>query len=189
VKKHSTYRNYSASVFASKKMPLSDQGINQERYTLIPRTLIFLTRGDKILLIKGSPSKRLWANLYNGIGGHIEPGEDILSAANREIYEETGLISNDLWLCATITIDTAQNPGIVLFVLRGYCQEGEFIPSEEGDLEWIQISLMSNLPMVEDLPILLSRILPLRKDEPVLSGHYSYDESGKMLIRFYDKFS
>jgi len=75
-------------------MPVTDQGLNQDRYMLIPRTLIFLTRGDKILLIKGAANKRLWANLYNGIGGHIEPGEDILSAARRELKEETNLTSD-----------------------------------------------------------------------------------------------
>ena len=79
-------------------MPATDQGLNQDRYMLIPRTLIFLTRGDNILLIKGAVNKRLWANLYNGIGGHIESGEDILSAARRELTEETSLTSDNLGL-------------------------------------------------------------------------------------------
>ena len=69
-------------------MPVSDQGINRRRYTLVPRVLIFLTQGSKILLIKGAKDKQLWAGLYNGIGGHIEQGEDILSAVNRELYDK-----------------------------------------------------------------------------------------------------
>ena len=51
---------------------------------LIPRTLIFLTCRDLVLLLKGAPHKRLWANRYNGIGGHIERGEDVLTAAQRD---------------------------------------------------------------------------------------------------------
>lgn len=64
-------------------MPSSDQGINRERYMLIPRMLIFLRRGESVLLLKGAPTKRLWAGKYNGVGGHVERGEDILSAARK----------------------------------------------------------------------------------------------------------
>ena len=39
---------------------------------LIPRVLIFLTRGESILLLKGATTKRLWADKYNGIGGHAD---------------------------------------------------------------------------------------------------------------------
>ncbi|MCC6299789.1 MAG: hypothetical protein IT314_10855 [Anaerolineales bacterium] len=52
-------------------MPLSDQGTTSNRYTLIPRTAIFLRRRDSYLLLKGAPTKRLWANKYNGLGGHL----------------------------------------------------------------------------------------------------------------------
>jgi len=40
-------------------MPKSEQGISAGRYMIIPRTLIFITRGDSVLLIKGAPDKRL----------------------------------------------------------------------------------------------------------------------------------
>jgi 8-oxo-dGTP diphosphatase len=49
-------------------MPQSDQGVTKDRYTVIPRTAIFLRRGDSYLLLKGAPTKRLWANQYNGLG-------------------------------------------------------------------------------------------------------------------------
>ena len=104
-------------------MPASEQGVTRDRYTLIPRTLIFLTRGDHVLLLKGGPEKRLWANRYNGIGGHIERGEDILTAARRELVEEAGLSVPGLRLCGVVTIDAGQEVGIGIFVLRGECSE------------------------------------------------------------------
>ena len=46
-------------------MPQSDQGVTSDRYTIIPRTAIFLRRDESYLLLKGAPTKRLWANKYN----------------------------------------------------------------------------------------------------------------------------
>ena len=64
-------------------MPASDQKVSHEHYSLVPRTLIFLTCGENVLLLKGAPQKRLWAGQYNGVGGHIERGEDVLSSVLR----------------------------------------------------------------------------------------------------------
>ena len=165
-------------------MPVSDQGSTDDRYTLIPRTLIFLTRGDRVLLMKGASSKRLWANRYNGIGGHIERGEDILSAARRELEEETGLTPEDLWLCGTITIDVGKNPGICVFICRGECPTGTPIDSTEGTSTWIPENELGEYPLVEDLNTLLPRVLALKKDDPPLSALYTYDEKDQLVITF-----
>ena len=100
-------------------MPASDQGVNFDRYMFVARTLIFLTRGEKVLLLKGAQNKRLWAGLYNGIGGHIEKGEDVISAARRELFEETGLASSNLMLHGIVTVDTQGIPGVCIFIFKG----------------------------------------------------------------------
>ncbi len=163
-------------------MPRSDQGVFTDRYTLIPRTLIFVTREDHVLLLKGSPNKRLWANLYNGVGGHIEQGEDALTAANREFTEETGLKAVDLRLCGTITVDTGERTGIGIYVFRGGCTGGEPKSSPEGTLEWVPFSDIHALNLVEDLYVLLPRVLASGPRTPPFSAHYHYDEREKLIV-------
>jgi 8-oxo-dGTP diphosphatase len=168
-------------------MPVSDQGTFHDRYMIIPRTLIFLTCGERLLLLKGAPHKRLWANLYNGIGGHIERGEDVLSAARRELLEETGLTCPGLRLAGTVIVDTGDSPGIAIFVLQGELVEESSAAvraSDEGQLEWVAVGDLYQLPLVEDLPYLLPRLLARQPGDPPFSALYRYDEAGRMLVSF-----
>jgi len=61
------------------------------RYAATPRTLIFVTHGGDVLLVRGAPHKGWWAGRLNGVGGHIERDEDVWTSARRELREEVGL--------------------------------------------------------------------------------------------------
>jgi 8-oxo-dGTP diphosphatase len=165
-------------------MPISDQGISLDRYMLVPRTLIFITCGDKILLLKGDKNKRLWAGLYNGIGGHVEQGEDILTAARRELREETGLSSMDLRLCGIVTVDTETNPGVCIFIFTGESAQEELLASREGSLEWLPYAELAHLPLVSDLPLMLPRILESTNDGKLFFAHSTYKANGDLALTF-----
>ena len=165
-------------------MPAENQNIKLERYQFVPRVLIFAIREEQILLIKGSPDKKIWPNLYNGVGGHVEQGETIISAARREFLEETGLELILPQLCTFVSIDTGQSPGIAMFVFIGAAQNGIPKPSSEGALEWVSLGELNHLPAVDDLKVLIPISLKNYEDNTIGLGHYAYDVNGKMLIEF-----
>ena len=165
-------------------MPASDQGAINDRYLLIPRTLIFITRGESVLLLKGAPHKRIWANLYNGVGGHIERGEDVITAARREIVEENGLKPEALWLCGTVTVDAGESIGIGLYVMKGFCSEGTPLTSEEGELEWVPFNEIQSKALVDDLPLLLPRVMDQSPGDPPFSAHYHYNQQDILIVDF-----
>jgi len=164
-------------------MPKSDQVIQSKKYQVIPRTLIFIfDEAQHVLLIKGSEDKKRWANIYNGIGGHIEAGENILEGAWRELAEETGLTDIPLQLCGQIMVDVSDDLGIALFIFRGFTEGHAVQSSEEGELFWASMDLLKGLPIVEDLPILIPKALNYQAGEPLFIGKSFYSEDDCLMI-------
>jgi 8-oxo-dGTP diphosphatase len=165
-------------------MPIEDQGVLDDRYKVIPRVLIFITCGSAVLLLKGAPTKRLWANLYNGIGGHIEQGEDVLSAAYRELIEETSISGVALHLAGTIMLDVGETTGVGIFVFHGEVKSQEEYVSPEGTLEWVEFDRLGQIQLVEDLPVLLPLVLRKEDDPRLFAGLYRYTENNQMVVSF-----
>ncbi len=167
-------------------MPAADQGIkkSKDRYSLIPRTLSFITHGADILLLKGGPHKKIWANKYNGVGGHVEAHEDVATSAKREIAEETGLTIPDVALCGIVNITTGENQGIIMFVYRAEATTRTTVASEEGALSWIPIAEIDNYPLVEDLKIIIPKALEPTRPQRPFSAIYTYDAQDQLVITF-----
>jgi 8-oxo-dGTP diphosphatase len=132
----------------------------KERYTLYPRTLTFLLNGEDVLLIQRSQSARLFPGMFNGVGGHVERGEDLLSAAQREVYEETGLDATDLTLRCLLHVDEGPDrPGVLVFVFVGHALSRDMIESSEGSLHWVPLESVGELNILPDVLQLLQRVL------------------------------
>ncbi|MCB0135429.1 MAG: NUDIX domain-containing protein [Caldilineaceae bacterium] len=160
------------------------------RHLVVPRVLIFLTRTtgagmQEVLLLKGAPGKRLWANKYNGLGGHVEATEDVYTAARREVKEEAGLDVAALMLRGVVTIDTGfdehgRRPGVLMFVFTGEAPAQAVSPTREGTPEWVPVAALAEYPLVDDLYALLPRAL----SGAFFYGHYSPQPDGTLHYAF-----
>jgi 8-oxo-dGTP diphosphatase len=166
-------------------MGRADQKVIPGRYQVYPRTLCFILSGTDVLLIRGAPDKEIWPNLYNGVGGHVEPDEDVYSAARREITEETGLAVRDLHLRGIINIPVpVEDTGVMLFVFTARALDRSCQASSEGSLEWVALNRVGDLPVVEDLPTLLPRVLAHRDAAPPFFARYWYDDEDRLRAVF-----
>ena len=89
---------------------------------------------------------------YNGLGGKLEPDEDVLAGMRREILEEAGIHCTALSLRGTISWPGFGKQGEdwlgFLFLITAY--EGAPLQSNpEGALEWVERERLPELPMWE----------------------------------------
>jgi 8-oxo-dGTP diphosphatase len=167
-------------------MSAKEQGADatQNRWLTIPRTLCFVTNGDDVLLMKRAPTRRVFPNRYNGVGGHIERDETPEAGAIREIIEETGLSIDEIRLCGIHNIDAGADTGILLFVFVAKTSQRDFMSDEsEGTLHWIRKDEVLSLDLVEDLPQILPYVLAMSAQSPPYFAHVSYDNQDKIQIR------
>ncbi len=155
-----------------------------DRWLTINRTLVLITQGDSVLLMKRALTRRVFPGYYNGIGGHLERDEDPLACALRETREETGLNVRNVQLRGVTNIDAGGETGILHFIFTAEADTRETIPCDEGELVWVPLDQVGGLKLVEDLPLILPRLFgPAASDAPFFA-HVSYDSSDHMIIRF-----
>lgn len=91
---------------------------------------------------------------YNGLGGKVEPGEDVAACAARELLEESGLTAETLALRGTLAWPGFgdKHEGWFGFIFLVERWRGEpFAGNPEGDIHWIPVAslLAGELPMWE----------------------------------------
>jgi len=155
----------------------------REKYSLVPRTLVFIYRNEEILFIRKTKKNSFDCGKINGIGGHIEIGEEPFESAKREISEETQMEIRNLLLTAMVFINIGDNPGILMFLFRADYANGEIMDSVEGDLLWLnRKDVQENKLILFDIPLLLDICDKHENGSPPLILKYDYDDRGEFLI-------
>ena len=113
--------------------------------------LCLIQDGDKILM--QNRVKKDWKG-YTLPGGHVEPGESFVDAVKREMKEETGLDIINPKL-AGIKQFPIENGRYIVFLFKTEQFSGKVVSSEEGQMEWIDCSRLSEIDAVDDLDELL----------------------------------
>ena len=118
------------------------------------------------------------AGKWIGVGGGFEEGETPDECAAREIKEETGLEVKSLSYRGIVTFvsDEWGTEYMHLFTCDSF--EGELTDCDEGELEWIEKSRITDLPLWEGDKVFLDL---LEKGEPFFSLKLVY--KGEKLVQ------
>lgn len=96
--------------------------------------LVYNESGDKILMCKRA--KNPYIGKFNLVGGKVEPGEEELHAAYRELNEETGITKDDINLSHLMNFQYNLQD-FELEVYMGKLNKEVKLVEEVNKLEWI----------------------------------------------------
>jgi 8-oxo-dGTP diphosphatase len=158
-------------------------------YTPILATLGYVLSEDrkKVLLVhRNARADDQHLGKYNGLGGKLEADEDVAAGMRREIREEAGIECDALELRGTISWPGFGKRGEdwfgFLFLVTRYRGDA-FRRNVEGELEWVDVDRIGDLPLWEGdrhfLPLLFDGdprpfhgVMPYR-DGRLVSWSYS----------------
>jgi len=147
-------------------------------YTPIMATLGYILSPDgkqTLLVHRNKRAEDQHLGKYNGLGGKMEPGEDIFTCFTREIYEEAGISCLETVLRGTINW-TGFGPngedwfGFIYLVKR--FEGSPKMTNEEGDLAWVDVDKIMNLPMWDGDRFFLPLVFD--QDPRVFHGYMPY---------------
>ncbi|KRE91334.1 7,8-dihydro-8-oxoguanine-triphosphatase [Frateuria sp. Soil773] len=124
-------------------------------YCPIVATLGYVLSPDRsqvLMIHRNARPDDLHLGKYNGLGGKMEPGEDIAACMRREIREEAGIECESMQLRGTLNWPGFGKHGEdwlgFIFVIDRYRGEPHG-GNHEGTLEWVPRDRLMELPMWE----------------------------------------
>ena len=124
-------------------------------YTPILATLGYVMSPDRkktLLIHRNTRTDDYHLGKYNGLGGKLEPDEDIVTGLRREIREEAGIEIAEIELRGTISWPGFGKHGEDWFgfIFRVNQYEGTpYTNNPEGTLSWVPVDQIMDLPLWE----------------------------------------
>ena len=153
-------------------------------YTPIVATLGYILSPDGRLVLLVHRNRRpgdAHLGKYNGLGGKLDAGEDVVSGLRREVREESGLECEELVLRGTVSWPGFGKGGEDWFGFVFRVDRWSGTPrteNAEGTLEWVEVGRILELPLWEGdrrfLPLVFERtelqfhgVMPYRDGRPL----------------------
>lgn len=158
-------------------------------YTPIVATLGYVLSPDRsqvLLVHRNARANDQHFGKYNGLGGKMDPGEDVVTCMRRELREEAAIECIELRLRGTISWPGFGKNGedwlCFVFLIERFAGTPP-ASNEEGLLEWVELGRVSELPLWEGdshfLPLVFDTdprpfhgVMPYR-DGAMMSWDYS----------------
>lgn len=132
----------------------------------------YIFNNNKLLMLKRSKERKLAANLWTGIGGHVEAKEynNPEESCLREIFEETGIKSNEITQLELRYILMRRSGDEIRqhYIYFGRTSKENFTNSDEGKLHWVDLSDIFNFEM----PLTVKHML----------SHFFYSSNAKTVF-------
>lgn len=119
-------------------------------FTPIIGTIGYVVADGRVLLVHRGREGDVHAGKWNGLGGKLEPDEDIYSCLCRELHEEAGITVTSARLRGTVSWPGFGTGGEdwfgFIFVVDGF----EGVPpaaNDDGPLVWHDLDALEALPM------------------------------------------
>ncbi len=153
-------------------------------YTPILATLAYVmspNEKETLLIHRNSRPGDHHLGKYNGLGGKLEPDEDVVAGIKREIREEAGIECEKILLCGTISWPGFGKHGEDWFGFIFKVTRFSGTPltkNPEGELSWVPVDQVLDLPLWEGdkyfLPLVFSNdprqfhgVMPYKNGKPI----------------------
>lgn len=135
-------------------------------------TLCYIFNEQRVLLLyRNKKPQDHHEGKYNGLGGKVEPGESFENCLLREVKEESGLVlQNYRWHGSIMFPLFTKDTDWLVYLYSSTAYNGQIEESPEGELEWVELDRLFDLPLWPGDKVFLPWVL----DNKMFSADFYY---------------